>query len=66
MASTYRAVMLTKAGGPEVLQRVELPVEEPVQACCAFACGRPEWRNRSAHVGWKIFLRAENAIRTRV
>jgi NADPH:quinone reductase len=29
MAETYRAVMLTKAGGPEVLQVVELPVEAP-------------------------------------
>jgi NADPH2:quinone reductase len=29
MAATYRAVMLTKVGGPEVLQCVELPVEEP-------------------------------------
>ena len=29
MAATYRAVMLTKRGGPEVLQVVELPVETP-------------------------------------
>ena len=29
MAETYRAVMLTKAGGPEVLQVVDLPVESP-------------------------------------
>lgn len=29
MAATYRAVMLTKAGGPEVLQIVELPIEPP-------------------------------------
>ena len=29
MAGTYRAVMLTKKGGPEVLQVVELPVEAP-------------------------------------
>src|ERR1700683_5426087 len=29
MAATYRAVMLTKAGGPEALQIVELPVESP-------------------------------------
>ncbi len=29
MAETYRAVMLTKKGGPEVLQVVELPVEAP-------------------------------------
>jgi len=28
MAATYRAVMLTKKGGPEVLQVVELPIEE--------------------------------------
>ena len=29
MARTYRAVMLTKKGGPEVLEVVELPVEAP-------------------------------------
>jgi NADPH2:quinone reductase len=29
MANTYRAVMVTKKGGPEVLQVVELPVEHP-------------------------------------
>lgn len=29
MAGTYRAVMLTKKGGPEVLQVVELPIEPP-------------------------------------
>lgn len=29
MKATYRAVMLTKKGGPEVLQVVELPVEQP-------------------------------------
>ncbi|MGB9455485.1 MAG: zinc-binding dehydrogenase, partial [Bryobacteraceae bacterium] len=29
MAVTYRAVMLMKKGGPETLQRVELPVEQP-------------------------------------
>ena len=29
MATTYRAVMLTKKGGPEVLQVVELPVQAP-------------------------------------
>ena len=29
MAATYRAVMLTKKGGPEVLQIVELPIESP-------------------------------------
>ena len=29
MAPAYRAVMLTKKGGPEVLQVVELPVEPP-------------------------------------
>jgi NADPH:quinone reductase len=29
MAATYRAVMLTKKGGPEALQIVELPVESP-------------------------------------
>src|SRR5476651_107220 len=29
MTATYRAVMLTKRGGPEVLECVELPVEAP-------------------------------------
>jgi NADPH:quinone reductase len=29
MAATYHAQMITKAGGPEVLEWVELPVEEP-------------------------------------
>jgi NADPH2:quinone reductase len=29
MAATYRAVMLTKKGGPEALRIVELPVESP-------------------------------------
>jgi len=29
MANTYRAVMITKPGGPEVLQCVELPIEPP-------------------------------------
>jgi NADPH:quinone reductase-like Zn-dependent oxidoreductase len=29
VAQTYRAVMLTKKGGPEVLQVVELPIERP-------------------------------------
>jgi NADPH2:quinone reductase len=29
MIATYRAVMLTKKGGPEVLQVVELPMEHP-------------------------------------
>src|ERR1039457_1195789 len=29
VAQTYRAVMLTKKGGPEVLQVVEVPIEQP-------------------------------------
>jgi NADPH:quinone reductase-like Zn-dependent oxidoreductase len=29
MAETYRAVMVTRKGGPEVLQVVELPIEHP-------------------------------------
>lgn len=29
MTTTYRAVMLTKKGGPEVLETIELPVPEP-------------------------------------
>jgi NADPH:quinone reductase len=41
MTTTYRAVMLTKRGGPEVLQVVELPIELPgpaqlrVRVCAA-------------------------------
>jgi NADPH:quinone reductase len=44
MAATYRAVMVTKAGGPEVLQVVELPVESP-------GPGRLRVRVRAAGVG---------------
>lgn len=29
MAATYRAIMLTKTGGPEVLQTVDLPIDAP-------------------------------------
>jgi NADPH2:quinone reductase len=29
MAATFRAVMLTKAGGPDVLHCVELPIQQP-------------------------------------
>jgi NADPH:quinone reductase len=29
MATTYRAVMLMRPGGPEALQIVELPIEAP-------------------------------------
>jgi hypothetical protein len=31
MGSTYCALMLTKAGGPEALQIAELPIEPPGQ-----------------------------------
>ena len=44
MAATYRAVMLTKKGGPEVLQLVELPAVEP-------GPGRLRVRVRAAGVG---------------
>jgi len=44
MAATYRAVMLTKKGGPEVLQIVELPVESPGR-------GQVRVRVRAAGVG---------------
>ena len=44
MPATYRAVMLTKKGGPEVLQVVELPVEAPRQ-------GELRMRVRAAGVG---------------
>jgi NADPH2:quinone reductase len=29
MAATYRAIMLTKKGGPEVLEAIDLPIEAP-------------------------------------
>ena len=44
MAAKYRAVMLTKKGGPEVLQVVELPVEVP-------GPGQLRLRVRAAGVG---------------
>jgi len=44
MAATYRAVMLTKPGGPEALQIVELPVESP-------GAGQLRVRVRAAGVG---------------
>jgi NADPH:quinone reductase len=44
MAGTYRAVMLTKVGGPEVLQVVELPVEK-------VGAGQVRVRVRAAGVG---------------
>jgi ABC-type glycerol-3-phosphate transport system substrate-binding protein len=44
MTGTYRAVMLTKRGGPEVLQVVELPVEQP-------GAGQLRVRVRAAGVG---------------
>ena len=44
MVATYRAVMLTKKGGPEVLQVVELPIEP-------LGSGRLRVRVRAAGVG---------------
>jgi NADPH2:quinone reductase len=44
MLATYRAVMLTKAGGPEVLKVVDLPVKEP-------GPGQVRIRVRAAGVG---------------
>ncbi len=44
MAATYRAVMLTKTGGPDVLQVVDLPMEPP-------GPGRLRVRLRAAGVG---------------
>ncbi len=44
MAGTYRAVMLTKVGGPEVLQVAELPVEK-------LRAGQLRVRVRAAGVG---------------
>ena len=44
MAATYRAVMLTKKGGPEGLRIVELPVEPP-------GAGQLRLRVRAAGVG---------------
>src|SRR5438128_2311545 len=43
-AATYRALMVTKPGGPEVLECVELPVEPP-------APGQLRVRVRAAGVG---------------
>jgi len=44
MAVTYRAVLLTKTGGSEVLQIVELPIEPP-------GPGQVRVRVRAAGVG---------------
>ena len=44
MTALYRAMMVTKAGGPEALTRVELPVEEP-------RAGQLRVRVRAAGVG---------------
>jgi NADPH2:quinone reductase len=44
IASTYRALMLTKKGGPEVLQVVELPLENP-------SAGQLRIRVKAAGVG---------------
>src|SRR5271168_4396562 len=44
MSATYRAVMFTKKGGPEVLRIVELPVEPP-------GAGQLRVRVRAAGVG---------------
>jgi NADPH:quinone reductase-like Zn-dependent oxidoreductase len=49
MAATYRAVMVTKAGGPEVLQIVELPVESP-------GPGQMRVRVRAAGVGSTVLI----------
>ena len=67
MAETYRAVMLTKAGGPEVLQVVDLPVESP-------GPGQLRVRVRAAGVGstdlivlaGKLSVRAEDTVRARL
>jgi hypothetical protein len=37
VAATYRAVALTKKGGPEALQVVELPIEIHVPSACGCA-----------------------------
>ena len=44
MAATYSAVMLTRPGGPEVLQCIELPIEQP-------GSGQIRVRVRAAGVG---------------
>ncbi len=49
MAATYRALMLTKPGGPEALQLVELPVEPP-------GPGQLRVRVRAAGVGATDFI----------
>jgi hypothetical protein len=43
MAATYRAVMVTKRGGPENLRVVELPVEPRGPGNCASVYVLPEW-----------------------
>ncbi len=56
MAATYRAVMLTKKGGPEVLQVVELPVEPP-------GPGQLRIRLRAAGVGaTELLMLADNYL----
>ena len=63
--ATYRGVMLTRKGGPEVLQVVELPIELP-------GPGQLRVRVRAAGVGatdlidagGQLCIRAEDPIRT--
>jgi NADPH:quinone reductase len=68
VAGTYRAVMLTRKGGPEVLKVVELPVEAP-------GPGQLRVRVRAAGVGSTdlmmltgsyISVRAEDTVRARL
>ena len=56
MAATYRAVMLTKKGGPEVLQIVELPVAPP-------GPGQLRVRVRAAGVGATDLLMLDGKYR---
>ena len=64
---TYRAVMLTQKGGPEVLKVVELPVEQP-------GPGQMRVRVRAAgvgvdrleHVGRQLSVCAEDTLRARL
>jgi len=61
MVGTYRAVMLTKKGGPEVLQIVELPIEPP-------GTGQLRVRMRAAGVGSTdlIMLRGNYAFAPKI
>jgi len=67
VAGTYRAVMLTRKGGPEVLKVVELPVEAPGpgQLRVRVRCCRRRL-DRLDDVDRKLSVRAEDTVRARL